>query len=116
MVKVSVNRYAQARIQKLKQESQKELNKLRETLLRNLEEIFEAAGKIVKGQTRHQRINTRLVGITLQQREQWLKIAEKTALAIKSICENIDEKELLAMLEELESLLNQTKTEAHQKS
>lgn len=109
MVKVSVNRYAQTRIQKLKQKTQTELNKLRKTLMRDLEEIFRTAGKIVKGETKRQRINGKLVKITLPQRRRWLLVAQKTALVIRTVASNINEKELKAQLEELEMLLNATK-------
>ena len=115
MVKVSVNRYIQTRIRKMKQKTQTELDKLRKMLMKNLEEVFQTAGKIVKGETQHQRINGKLVKITLRQRKKWLKIAEKTALTIQSIAANIDEKELKTQLEELEMLLNETKKEAIQK-
>jgi len=114
LVKVSVNRYAQTRVQKMQQKSEAELNKLRKTLMKNLEEIFQTAAKIVKGETQHQRINGKLVKITLQQRRKWLKIAEKTAKTIQKIASNINEKELKAQLQELETLLNQTKTKTKQ--
>jgi len=109
LVKVSVNRYAQTRVQKMQQKSEAELNKLRKMLMKNLEEVFQTAGKIVKGEIQHQRINGKLVKITLQQRRKWLEIAEKTAKTIQKIASNINEKELKAQLQELETLLNQTK-------
>lgn len=110
MVKISVNRYAQTRVQKMQQKSEAELNKLRKTLMKNLEEVFQTAGKIVKGETQHQRINGKLVKITLNQRREWLEIAEKTALTRQKIALNINEEELKTQLQELETLLNQTKT------
>ena len=109
MVKVSVNRYAQTRIQKMQQNSEAELNKLRKALMKNLEEVFQTAGKIAKGKIQHQRINGKLVKITLPQRRKWLEIAEKTALTIQEIASNINEKELKAQLQELETLLNHNK-------
>jgi len=60
MVKVSVNRYIQTRIRKMKQKTQTELDKLRKMLMKNLEEIFQTAAKIVKGETKHQRINGKI--------------------------------------------------------
>lgn len=108
MVKVSINRYVQTRIQKIKQETETELNKLRKKLLKNLEEIFETAGKIVKGETKHHRINGKLRKITLQQRKKWLQLAEQTTKTITTIATNINEKEIKKQLEQLEKLLNQT--------
>jgi len=108
MVKVSINRYIQTRIQKIKQETETELNKLRKILLKNLEEIFKTAGKIVKGETKHQRINGKLVKITPQQRRKWLQLAEQTTKTITSIATNINEKEIKKQIEQLEKLLNQT--------
>jgi hypothetical protein len=81
------------------------LNKLRRRMLKNLEEIFEMAGKIVKGEIKHQRMSGKMVKITMHQRRRWLLVAGQTAEIIQGMMENFDEKEIKAKLGELEKLL-----------
>ena len=64
MVKVSVNRYVLNRTAKTRNHIKTTFQKLRIKTIENLEEIFQTAGKIVKGETKHQRINGKLVKIT----------------------------------------------------
>ncbi|MGB9741488.1 MAG: hypothetical protein ACPLW5_07010, partial [Candidatus Bathyarchaeales archaeon] len=59
----------------------------------------------VKGEIKHQRIDGRMVKITLPQRNRWLLIAAQTAKIIESITANIDEKEIKTKLQELEKSL-----------
>jgi len=56
LVKISVNRYVEKRIAETRREMETALNKLRRRMLKNLEEIFEMAGKIAKGEVKHQRL------------------------------------------------------------
>ncbi len=107
MVKVSVNRYIQKRIEAMQKETETSFKKLRKKLLKNLEEIFEASGKIVKGEMKYQRINGKMVKITIPQRKRWLLIAQHTAETITKIAENINEKEIKTKLEELQNLVNE---------
>ena len=105
MVKISVNRYVEKRIAEIRREMETALNKLRRRMLKNLEEIFEMAGKIAKGEVKHQRMGGKMVKITMPQRRRWLLVAGQTAEIIKGVTENFNEKEIKSKLGELEKLL-----------
>ena len=110
MVKVSVNRFVSRRIEEIRKEVEAESKRLRENTLNRLEEIFNVAAKVARGEIRHQRINGKMAPIKLNQRKRWLRVAKHIALTMNSIASNIDEKEIQAQLNELERLVNEAKT------
>jgi hypothetical protein len=105
LVKTSVNRYVKKRVAETRREMETALNKLRRRMLKNLEEIFEMAGKIAKGEIKHQRVSGKMVKITMPQRRRWLLVAGQTAEIIQGMMENFNEQEIKAKLGELEKLL-----------
>ena len=110
MVKVSVNRFVSSRVVTIRNEVNAEAQRLRERTLNKLEEIFKAAAKVAKGEIRHQRINGKMVPISLNQRQRWVRVAKHIALTMSSIASNLDEQEIHAQLDELERLINEAKT------
>ena len=110
MVKVSVNRFVSSRVEKIRNEVKTETQRLRERTLTKLEEIFNVAAKVARGKIRHQRINGKMVPISLKQRRRWVRVAEHIAKTMNSIASNIDEKEIHAQLDELERLVNEAQT------
>ena len=110
MVKVSVNRFVSRRLEEIRKEVEAESKRLRENTLNRLEEIFNVAAKVARGEIRHQRINGKMAPIKLNQRKRWLRVAKHIALTMNSIASNIDEKEIQAQLNELERLINEAKT------
>ncbi len=104
MVKISINRYVQRRIEKTRREMEIVLEKLRRKMLKNLEEIFEMADRIVRGEVKHQRVNGKMAKITIPQRERWLLLAKQTAEIIADITENFNERDVKTKLEYLENL------------
>jgi hypothetical protein len=109
LVKVSINRYVSRRFEKVRDEAERGIGKLRMRMMGDLEEIFRVAGKIVKGEIRHQRIDGKMVRITPLQRQKWLEVATCVAETIRDIAENIDEKELKARLRQIEELIESAK-------
>ncbi len=107
MVKVSANRYVMLRVEAIRRETEAHTQKLRRKLLKNLEEIFQQASKIVKGETKHQRIKGKMTKITPKQRRRWLLVAACAAKTITMISENINEKEIKSQLEKLEKLVKE---------
>jgi hypothetical protein len=105
LVKIPVNRYVEKRIAETMREMEAALNKLKRKMLKNLEEIFEIAGKIAKGEIKHQRVSGRMIKITIPQRRRWLLVAGQTTEIIKGMTENFNEKEIKTKLGELENLL-----------
>ena len=110
MVKVSVNRFVSNRIDTIRNEVKAKTQRLREKTVNRLEEIFNVAAKVARGEIRHQRINGKMVPIRLNQRKRWLRVAKHVTLTMSSIASNIDEKEIHTQLNELERLINETKT------
>lgn len=64
MVKVSANRYARRRIEESVRETQMHMETLRRSLIKSMEEIFQLAGKIIRGEVRRQRVKGRIKPIT----------------------------------------------------
>jgi len=111
-VKVSVNRFVLLRIERTRKEVETSTQRLRNKTLKNLGEIFATASRVVNGQIKQQRINRRMVPITLTQRRRWLLVAGHTAQTMKKIADNFDEKETKLQLDKLEKLIKEaTSTE-----
>jgi methionyl-tRNA synthetase len=110
MVKVSINRYALSRVEDSERDVEEGFERLRGRLFRNLEEVFQLSARVARGETRHRRVEGRLVQISSGQRRVWLRIAEETAKTIKQISENIDEKEVKERLREIRELIIETES------
>jgi len=111
-VKVSVNRFVLLRIERTRKEVETSTQRLRNKTLKNLGEIFATASRVVNGQIKQQRINRRMVPITLTQRRRWLLVAGHTAQTMKKIADNFDEQEIKLQLDKLEKLIKEaTSTE-----
>jgi len=112
LVKISINRYISTRIKATRNDVKVATQRLREKTLKRLEQIFELAARIARGEVKHQRTNGRMVRITLNQRRRWLRVAEHTAQTIKSIASNLNEQEVYAKLDDLEKLLKEANARA----
>ena len=110
MVKVSVNRFVSSRIETIRNNVKVEIQRLRNRTLDRLEEIFKVAAKVAKGEIRHQRINGKMVPISLKQRRRWVSVAKHIVLTMNGIVSNFDEQQIFDQLNELERLINETKT------
>jgi hypothetical protein len=69
------------------------------------------AARIARGEIEHQRIEEKMVRVSLNQRRRWLLVAGQAAKIINNIASNLDEKEIYAQLNELERLVNEANTE-----
>lgn len=112
MVKVSVNRFISHRVMTIRNEVEVGTQRLRERTLNKLEEIFKVAAKIARGEIRHQRIDGKMVRISLSQRQIWVRVAEHIAQTMKIIASNFDEQEIQGRLNQLERLVNEARTKA----
>ncbi len=110
MVKVSINRFVLRRVEKVRREVEVAARRLREKMLKDLEEVFETSARVARGEVVRRRIDGRMVRITLEQRRKWLRVAEKAAKIIESVSINIDEREIYAQLDELSRLINEANT------
>jgi len=113
LVKVSVNRAVARRIFRLRKTVEVNTQKIRSEVLRSLEEVFNLAVSIAKGEVKRQReSNGKEVPITLKQRQMWARVAAYTAQIMNSIAEGFDEREIDAQLDELERLVNEARSKA----
>lgn len=112
MVRISVNRYVSRRVEKIRKEVEVSTQRLREKTLKHLEEIFTMAARVAGDEVKHQRIDEKMVRITLNQQRRWLHVAGQAAKTIKNVATNIDEQEIYIQLEKLARLINEAKPKA----
>jgi hypothetical protein len=107
LVKISVNRFVSRRVEKVRKEVEVSTQRLREKTLKHLEEIFTMAARVAGDEVKHQRIDGKMVRITLNQRRRWLLVAEQAAKTIKNVATNIDEQEIYIQLDKLQRLVDE---------
>jgi len=107
LVKVSVNRYLQRRIETARKEIETQTRKIRNKSIQNLEEILNMAARMARGEIQRRRIRGKMTRVTLKQRKRYFRVAEQAAKTIKNIATNLNEKEIYAQLDELERLINE---------
>lgn len=107
MVKVAANRSVLRRIEKTRKEVETSTQMLRVKTLKNLKEIFTAASRVAEGQVKKQRIDRRMVPVSLRQRRSWVLVAGHAAKMMKELAENFDEKEVKLQLDKLEKLVEE---------
>jgi len=105
-MKISRNRIIARRVAQLRRSVQVETQRTRKKLLIKLEEIFDLAVSLAKGEVKTLTENGVKVKVTMKQRQIWARVAAYTAQIISSIAEAIDEREIDAMLAELEALID----------
>ncbi len=93
-----------SRISKLKETVKINTQEIREKLLANLENIFENAVKLARGE-----VTVDEEKLTLRQREAWARVAAYTAQVIESVAKGFDERRVDVQLDELERLVNEAK-------
>ncbi len=98
------------RIAELKKEFQLDTQHLRTKTLQNLQELFNIATSLAKGETKTQTTNTKTEKITLKQRQMWARVATYIAQTINSISSTIDERQIDQDLTKLETMINEITT------
>lgn len=93
------------RISDLKETVKTNTQKIRETLLENLQIIFANAVKMAKGE-----VTVDKEELTTKQKQAWTRVAAYTAQVIQSIAKGFDEKQIDIQLDELEQLINEART------
>jgi hypothetical protein len=95
------------RIARIRRIAQSDTQKIRMKLLKNLEEIFNLASDIARGEIKYQMVDGQPVKITLKQREKWARVAAYVAQIINSLAKGFDERKIDIMLEEAERLIRE---------
>lgn len=116
LVKVSVNRFVSTRVEAIRNYVEADIRRLRKRTISRLEEVFNVAARVARSRNGHQRVNGKMTAIGLVQRKRWFRVAEHTALTMKSITSNVDEKEILSRLNELKRLVDEAKATEQSRS
>jgi len=81
---------------------------LRAKTIRQLEQLFDFASAIARGQVQYQRVEGKVHLITLKERQGWTRVAGYIAQILQNIANGFDEKQVDEDLAELEKLVNET--------
>lgn len=86
------------RIERMRRIVETDTQRTRLKLLRMLEEVFDMASSIARGEVQYQVVDGKPVKITLKQRQMWARVAAQTASVMNAIATSFDEKEIDEML------------------
>ncbi|RLC80967.1 MAG: hypothetical protein DRI61_04620 [Chloroflexi bacterium] len=95
------------RIGKIQKRVKVDTQKLRRKLLRELEQIFNEAVKMARGE-----VTVQGRELTVKQRQLWARVAAYTAQVMQSIAKGFDEREIDVQLRELRRLVDEAKAKA----
>ena len=95
------------RIGKIQKRVKVDTQKLRRKLLRELEQIFNEAVKMARGE-----VTVQGRELTVKQRQLWARVAAYTAQVMQSIAKGFDEHEIDVQLRELRRLVDEAKAKA----
>lgn len=85
---------------------------MREKTLSNLEDLFEMATRIAKGDMKTLTLKGKATPISMKQRQMWARVAAYIAQIMNSIADGFDERSIDAQLDELERMVSEAKTKA----
>ena len=111
-MKISRKNNILRRVTKLRKAIKVNTQKIRKKTLNSLQEIFNLAVSIAKGEIDTQTVEGVQVRITIKERQLWARVAAYIAQVMNSIAEGFDERELDVQLVELEKLVNEAKAKA----
>lgn len=106
-VRGSCNDGLAGRIFQLRCQVKLDTQQLRAKMIRQLEQLFDFASAIARGQVQYQRIEGKMHPITLKERQGWTKVAAYIAQILQNITNGFDEKQVDEDLAELERLVNE---------
>ena len=95
------------RVARLRERVEVDTQRVRKTTLNSLEEIFNLAVSLAKGDIKTQKVGRSQVKVSLKQRQFWARIAAYVAQVMNSIAHGFDERDLDAQLDELERLVDE---------
>lgn len=97
------------RVVRLRRAVMKGTQGVRAKTMRDLEELFDLAASLAKGEFRTQSEGGVPVKVTLSQRREWARVAAYIAQIISSIAEGFDLREIDEQLAELERLVDEAR-------
>lgn len=106
-VRGSYNDALAGRIFQLRCQVRLDTQHLRTKTIKQLEQLFDFASAIARGQVQYQRIEGKMHPITLKERRGWTKVAGYIAQILQNVTSGFDEKQVDEDLAELERLVNE---------
>jgi len=97
------------RLVRLRNDIKFNTQRIRSKTLKSLEEIFDLAACLAKGEFKTQTVDGKTVKVTMKQRQIWARVAAYTAQIMNSIAQGFDEKEIDMQLDELERIIHEAK-------
>jgi hypothetical protein len=98
------------RVAELKEEVKTDTQKIRLKTMKHLEELFNMASEMAKGEIQYQTENGKPQRITLSQRQRWARVAAYIAQIINGVATHFDERQIDEDLAKLERLIDEAKT------
>lgn len=95
------------RISQLREELKIDTQELRGKALKKLEELFNLASTLAKGEFQTQTENGKQQKLTLSQRQKWARVAAYIAQIINGVATHFDERQIDEDLQKLEGLINE---------
>ncbi|MEM3875162.1 MAG: hypothetical protein QXU45_08545 [Candidatus Bathyarchaeia archaeon] len=98
------------RVAELKEEVKTDTQKIRLKTMKQLEELFNMASEMAKGEIQYQTENGKPQRITISQRQRWARVAAYIAQIINGVATHFDEHQIDEDLAKLERLIDEAKT------
>ncbi|MBS7646299.1 MAG: hypothetical protein QXL91_02515 [Candidatus Bathyarchaeia archaeon] len=105
--KASRTSMVKRRIAQLKEELKADTQKIRLKTIEQLQEIFNMASALAKGEVKYQTEDGKPQKLTLSQRQKWARVAAYIAQIINSVSNTFDERQIDEDLAKLEELINE---------
>jgi hypothetical protein len=109
MGRLGFNDAVTRRIFKLRRTVKLDSQKLRLKTVKQLEELFNIASAIARGDVKSQRVDGKEVLISLKQRQMWARVAASIAQTMSNMLKGFDERQIDEDLATLENLIIEIK-------
>jgi len=116
MVAISVMQRVSRRVAQIRRYVQTETQRTRKKLMKSLEEIFDLAASLARGEVKSLTEGGVKAKVMMKQRQIWARVAAYVAQIMNSIAEAIDEREIDEQLAELGRLVDEARVRASGKT
>jgi len=100
------------RIAELKETVKVDTQRIRTKTLDSLQQLFDLAAALAKGELKTQNEAGMPVKVTLKQRQMWARVAAYIAQIMNSVAQGFDERQIDVQLDELEKFVNEARAKA----
>lgn len=110
--RISYKNIIKRQLSRLRKRVKINTQRIRTTTLFSLEDIFNIAVSLAKGEVKTQVIDGKQVKVTLKERQMWARIAAYTAQIMNSVASGFDERQIDVDLAKLQRLVDEAKAKA----